>query len=125
MTLHINEKTIEYIKNNRNKKTIKEIASIAGLKVSSVKTICKKYNIYKDKDFLSGLFTKQEIKVVKLICKQGIVDNKNLLKKMNISIGTLNTFLQNIFSKTGCNNKTELIFKYYNNDINSLFYLEE
>ncbi|MEZ5022773.1 MAG: LuxR C-terminal-related transcriptional regulator [Chitinophagales bacterium] len=54
--------------------------------------------------------SEKEKAVVKVICEGG--SNKEIAKKMKISLNTLKTHLQHIYKKLGIHSKTDLILLY-------------
>ena len=57
---------------------------------------------------------KREKQIMKMVCENGIITNKQIAETLKISCLTVRTHFQHIYEKTLLTSKKEMILKYYN-----------
>ena len=58
--------------------------------------------------------SKREKQIIKTVCENGIITNKQVAENLKISCLTVRTHFQHIYEKTLLTSKKEMILKYYN-----------
>lgn len=58
--------------------------------------------------------SKREKQIIKMVCENGIITNKQIAEILKISCFTIRTHFQHIYEKTFLTSKKDMIFKYYN-----------
>lgn len=61
----------------------------------------------------SDNLTEKEKEIIELICKKGILNYKDIAKKLVISRNTVRTHLSNIYNKLNLHSFAELMYWYY------------
>lgn len=68
-----------------------------------------------EKTYIPNPLTKKELEVAQFLAEG--LENKEIAKKMTLSVHTINNHLENMKEKTGCRNKPELILYILKNGI--------
>ena len=109
---------IDYILNYHNKFTVDELADKLHTKKANIERIYRKFGLNKvKKEKPDTKLTERELEVINLICKKGILKQKKLAELLYISLSTIKTHINNIYTKTSCNSLAELLYKYYNKQL--------
>lgn len=69
--------------------------------------------------YSTNALTPKELEVFFAIVEKRILDTNSLAKKFFVSKNTIRTHLHNIYGKLNVHSMTELVYRYYNNEIHS------
>lgn len=114
----LTKENIDYILNYHNKYTVEELADKLQTKKTNIERIYRKLGLSKiKKEKSDSRLTKRELEIIELICKKGVFKHKELAELLYISLSTVKTHINNIYTKASCNSLGELIYKYYNKQL--------